>query len=75
MYPNLKLTLWSSGIRQNQLARMISIDETMLSKVINGFREAPPEMRRRVSEALKADEAWLFQKAGNPENYRHHGGE
>ena len=39
MYPNLKLQLWRSGIRQNRLAQMLGMDETMLSRIINGFRE------------------------------------
>ena len=62
MYPNLKLKLWSTGMKQNRLARMLGMDETMLSKVINGFREATPDIRKRISGLLQADEAWLFQR-------------
>ena len=39
MYYNLKLQLWKSGIRQNRLAQLIGIDETQLSRMVNGFRE------------------------------------
>jgi transcriptional regulator with XRE-family HTH domain len=61
MYPNLKLKLWSAGIRQNRLAQMVGIDETMLSKAINGFREITPEVRRKIADVLEADETWLFE--------------
>lgn len=64
MYPNLKLKLWSTGMRQNRLAQMLGIDETMLSKVINGFREATPDVRQRIASLLQADESWLFQREG-----------
>src|SRR6516164_4937046 len=62
MYPNLKLRLWTRGIRQNRLARMVDIDETTLSKIVNGFRQPTPEMRGRIAAALESDEDWLFQK-------------
>ena len=61
MYPNLRLKLWSSGMRQNRLAQILGVDESLLSKVINGFREANPDIRRKIAVALNADEAWLFQ--------------
>ena len=64
MYPNLKLQLWSTGMRQNRLAKLLEIDETMLSKMINGFREASPEVRKRIATLLEADEQWLFEKRG-----------
>jgi transcriptional regulator with XRE-family HTH domain len=61
MYPNLKLQLWMSGIRQNRLAKMLEMDETTLSKIVNGFRQPTPEVRGRIASALKSDETWLFQ--------------
>lgn len=61
MYPNLKLQLWMSGIRQNRLAKMLDMDETTLSKIVNGFRQPTPDMRGRIASALKSDERWLFQ--------------
>jgi transcriptional regulator with XRE-family HTH domain len=62
MYPNVKLQLWKSGIRQNRLARSLGIDETLLSKIINGYRQPNPEMRRKIAAALQSDEDWLFQQ-------------
>ncbi len=61
MYPNLKWQLWRNGIRQNRLARMIGIDETVLSRIINGFRDPSPALRQTIATALHSDEAWLFQ--------------
>lgn len=61
MYPNLKLRLWLTGIRQNRLAKMLEMDETTLSKIVNGFRQPTPEVRGRIAAALASDEAWLFQ--------------
>ena len=63
MYPNLKLQLWRSGIRQNALARMLEIDETILSRILNGFREPNPQTRAKIASLLKTDEQWLFEPA------------
>ncbi|MBV6466421.1 MAG: helix-turn-helix domain-containing protein [Bryobacterales bacterium] len=61
MYPNLKLQLWRAGIRQNRLAQLLGMDETMLSKVINGYRAASPELRGKIAIILQQDEEWLFE--------------
>jgi transcriptional regulator with XRE-family HTH domain len=63
MYPNLKLQLWRSGIRQNRLAQLIGIHETLLSKIVNGFRQPDAEVRARIAAVLKSDEGWLFSTA------------
>jgi DNA-binding XRE family transcriptional regulator len=64
MYPNLKLKLWTAGIKQNQLAKALGMDETMLSKVINGFREPSAQLRTRIACFLETDESWLFERSG-----------
>lgn len=63
MYPNLKLQIWRSGIRQQQLAKMLGLHETVLSKIVNGSRAASPQMRNKIAAALNADPAWLFETA------------
>ena len=63
MYPNLKLELWRRGIRQNHLAKMLHIDETVLSKIVNGFRQPTPEVRARIASLLESDETWLFDSS------------
>ena len=60
MFTNLKLELWRKGIRQNRFAQMLEVDETMLSKIINGFREPNQVLRARIAALLECDEAWLF---------------
>ena len=61
MYPNLKMEIWLSGIRQNRLARELSLDETVLSKVINGYRQPSPKLRTQLAQYFNKSEAWLFQ--------------
>lgn len=62
MYPNLKLQLWTSGVRQNRLAKMLDMDETTLSRIVNGFREPSNELRQSVACLLKCDVDWLFKR-------------
>jgi transcriptional regulator with XRE-family HTH domain len=64
MYANLKLQLFKSGIRQNQFARMLNIHETVLSKIVNGFRQPEPELRARIAALLEQEENWLFTSTG-----------
>lgn len=62
MYTNLKLQIWRSGMRQNRLARMLNLDETILSRIVNGFRTPTAEIKAKIAEALNSDEAWLFEE-------------
>lgn len=61
MYTNLKLQIWKSGLRQNRLAQLLGMHETVLSKIVNGFRKPSPATRARIAELLHCDEEWLFQ--------------
>jgi transcriptional regulator with XRE-family HTH domain len=65
MYPNLRIQLWKVGIRQNRLARMLDMDETLLSRIVNGYRQPTPEFRKKIAELLQSDEAWLFEEVEN----------
>jgi len=62
MYPNLKLQLWKTGVRQNRLAKIVELDETVLSKIVNGFREPSAELRGKIAAALQCDAGWLFER-------------
>jgi transcriptional regulator with XRE-family HTH domain len=62
IYPNLKLKIYTSGLRQNRMAKILGIDEAHLSKVINGFREPSDQLRSQISEILHSDPEWLFHK-------------
>ena len=61
MFPNLKLQIFRSGSHQNKLAKAVGIDETVLSKIIHGFRKPTTEQRKLLASYLAADEAWLFE--------------
>ena len=62
MYPNLKLEIWRSGLRQNRLALELEIDETLLSKVINGYRRPSSHLRTLLANYFRKDETWLFRE-------------
>jgi len=55
------MQIWISGVRQNRLARELKVDETVLSKVINGYRQPSPELRALLAQYFNKSETWLFQ--------------
>ena len=57
MFPNLKLKV--RGSHQNRLAKSVGIDETVLSKIIHGYRQPTATQRKLLADFLEADEAWL----------------
>jgi ribosome-binding protein aMBF1 (putative translation factor) len=63
IYPNLKLRVYTTGMRQNKLAKMVGIDEAYLSRIINGVRVPGKQMQQQIAEALGCDADWLFQQA------------
>jgi transcriptional regulator with XRE-family HTH domain len=63
IYPNLKLRVYTTGMRQNRLAKMVGIDEAYLSRIINGVRVPGKQMQQQIAEALGCDAEWLFQQA------------
>lgn len=70
MYPNLKLHMWRTGLRQNRLAQMLDMDETALSRIVNGFRKPGPEIKAKIAAALRSDQEWLFEEADSGERQR-----
>ena len=62
MYLNIKVQVFRLGIRQNDIARALQIDESVLSKIINGYREPSKTQREHLAGFLKAEESWLFEK-------------
>lgn len=62
IYPNLKLRMYTSGIRQNRLAKILGIHEASLSRIMNGFREPTGDVRTQMAEILHSDPDWLFYK-------------
>jgi transcriptional regulator with XRE-family HTH domain len=62
MYPNLKLQIFKSGIRQNQIAKDLKFCESQLSKIIHGYREPSADERHLLAAYLNVDESWLFER-------------
>jgi len=62
MFPNLKLQIFRCGTHQNHLAKAVGIDETVLSKIICGYRTPTATQRKILASYLGADEAWLFER-------------
>ncbi len=62
MYPNLRWQLWKCGMRQNRLAQLVGIHETLLSRILNGYREPDHGVRLRIAAVLQSDPEWLFDK-------------
>ena len=62
MYPNLKLQIFKSGIRQNQIAKELKFCESQLSKIIHGYREPSEGERQMLAAYLNVDESWLFER-------------
>jgi plasmid maintenance system antidote protein VapI len=54
--------MYTTGIRQNRLARMLGIHEASLSRIMNGFREPTGDLRVQLAEILQSDPEWLFCK-------------
>jgi transcriptional regulator with XRE-family HTH domain len=73
MYPNLKLQMWRSGIRQNRLARSLQMDETTLSRIVNGFRQPCPETKAKIAAALNCNLEWLFEPVPDPDQFGRQG--
>jgi len=73
MYPNLKLEIFKRGLHQNHLARSLGIDETLLSKIIHGYREPTALQRHSLAGFLAVEESWLFEKYEGSLNGSGHG--
>ena len=63
IYPNLKLRVYTTGMRQNRLAKLVGIDEAYLSRIINGVRVPGKQMQEQIAQVLGCDAEWLFQQA------------
>jgi transcriptional regulator with XRE-family HTH domain len=62
IYPNLKLRVYTTGMRQNRLARLVGIDEAYLSRIINGVRVPGKQMQEQIAQVLGCDPNWLFEQ-------------
>jgi transcriptional regulator with XRE-family HTH domain len=54
--------MYTTGMRQNRLAKLVGIDEAYLSRIINGVRVPRQQMQLEIAKALGCDAAWLFER-------------
>jgi transcriptional regulator with XRE-family HTH domain len=66
MYANLKLHIFKLGIHQNYLAKEVGIADSVLSKIIHGYREPSASERRLLADYLHVEENWLFERFESP---------
>jgi len=50
------------GFHQNDIAKALGINESVLSKIIHGYREPSKTQRMQLARYLNAEESWLFEK-------------
>src|SRR5437667_497121 len=62
MYLNIKLQVFRLGFHQIDIAKALGIDESVLSKIIHGYREPSKTQRMQLANYLNAEESWLFEK-------------
>ncbi len=53
--------MYTTGMRQNRLAKLVGIDEAYLSRIINGVRVPRQQMRQEIAWVLGCDADWLFE--------------
>lgn len=57
----LLLAIRERGIRQRDLARIIGISETIISRVVNGVYNPDAVLKSRIAKALKRKQEELFE--------------
>jgi transcriptional regulator with XRE-family HTH domain len=54
--------MYTTGMRQNRLAKLVGIDEANLSRIVNGVRAPKQKMRQEIATVLGCDAEWLFER-------------
>jgi transcriptional regulator with XRE-family HTH domain len=54
--------MYTTGMRQNRLAKLVGIDEANLSRIVNGVRVPKQQMRQEIATVLGCDAEWLFER-------------
>jgi len=57
---NLKKALIDRGMTQVSLARKLNVDDTLLSKYMNGHKAMPEPVKGKVARILKIKKTELF---------------
>jgi len=64
----LKTKILESGKPQIAIARELEIPEPLLSKVVNGWVEAKPELKNRIAQALRCKAEEIFPQMERASN-------
>ena len=59
MITKLKIAIDASGLKQKHIARKVGIDETLLSRFVQGDREAPDDVIKKIANVLKVPQCQL----------------
>ena len=51
-YKRLKLDIVSEGIRQIEIAHMLGWDPSLLSKILNGWKQMTKEDEKQITSAI-----------------------
>lgn len=57
--------MYTTGMRQNRLAKLVGIDEANLSRIINGVQVPKQKMREDIAVVLGCNAEWLFERTIN----------
>lgn len=56
----LKVAIFNSGQRQQDIAQRAGIDQARMSKIVNGFLKPTANQRKAIAKAMRSSEAALF---------------
>jgi transcriptional regulator with XRE-family HTH domain len=54
--------MYTTGMRQNRLAKLLGMDQAYLSRIVNGVREPRQRTRQEIASVLGCDAEWLFER-------------
>jgi transcriptional regulator with XRE-family HTH domain len=54
--------MYTTGMRQNRLAKMLGMDQAYLSRIVNGVRQPRQRTRQEIARVLGCDVEWLFEQ-------------
>ena len=58
----LKVKMFETGISQRALSHQLAIDESRLSRIVNGWSDPTPQEQTEIAEALNSQASELFRE-------------
>ena len=65
-FPNIAYAAGVRGLVQYQLAEAAGMNESRMSRCLNGRFEFTPAERERIADVLGFEQAWLFETPKPP---------